>query len=226
MDEVIELYNKKKLIVRATDVPERYAIRGKLKYNCSTWANEFAQMMNDDFDSVSCTLLIPGVGVRTYKDVGFLVNSDKAIIEHIASSDSISSGRVKNGTFGAIKSDYNTIEELANYIERSGSTIMNEVNLGIPFNAVVGLVFNKCDKIFKIKKMIIVRECLYRLCDIYYDLYEYDNKVGKIRRFDITDDLIDELFSNPNDITDFSYSTDYMDEIENGNILSGKEFTR
>ena len=154
-DNVIDLYNNGKLIIRAVDLPNLHKTNDLIKYDCSTWANEFAMMMNNDFDSVSSTLLVPNVGVKTYKNVGFLVNSDEAIVQHIANSDSGSRGSIKNGDFFANKSNYDSLDELANYIMKNKSTDMNEVNLNIPINAVVGLVLIKSQNVVQhLKKML------------------------------------------------------------------------
>ena len=206
------------MIIRAVDLPQLHKVNGEIKYDCSIWANEFAMIMNDDFESVSSTLLIPNVGVRTYKNVGFLVDSDFAGIQHIALSDSGSSGSFKNGDFRANRPDFDTLDQLANYIKVNNYTTMNEVNMSIPLNSVVGLVVVKCGAELKnLKRMLAVRDCIYKLTGIQFDIFEYDNNFGKIEQIDLTDELIEKINSTSN-VNKYDYYTDYSDEIYEGTI--------
>ena len=224
-DNVLDLYNERKLIIRAVDLPNLHISEGKIKYDCSIWANEFAMMMNNEFESVSSTLLIPNVGVHTYKNVGFLVDSDLARIQHIAKSDSGSSGSFSNGDFFANNADFNSIEQLANHIAQNKDTTMNEVNMAIPFDSVIGLAMVKCDNsLGNLKRMIIVQKCIYQLTGINFDIYEYDMKIGKIGKIDLTDELIEKMCESQNDVNEFDYWTDYSDEYYEGSIVPNKEY--
>ena len=127
MEDAISLYNQDKLLVRAMDWPQISRGTNGLQYDCTSWANEFDMMMNSMLSSASSTLLVPGVGVSTYKNIGFLINSDTANCFHIATSDSGSSGNVENGDFFANKADFTTINELATYIKSNNSVDLNEV---------------------------------------------------------------------------------------------------
>ena len=78
MDDIKTLYNEGKLLVRAMDWPQlKNGING-FEYDCTTWANEFCMLMNEGLSSVSSTLIVPDIGVSTYKNIGFLINSDLA----------------------------------------------------------------------------------------------------------------------------------------------------
>ncbi len=96
MDYVNVLYNEGKLLARAMDrlIPSRYGY-----YEGHSWVNEFTYMMNDGLYSASSTLIIPGVGVGLYKNLGFLVNSDLANCFHISKTVSISCGNYADSTF-------------------------------------------------------------------------------------------------------------------------------
>ena len=226
MDNVIDKYNEGKLIIRAVSLPTINMVDGEKRYNCSTWANEFAMMMNNEFDSVSSTLLIPNVGVRTYKNVGFLVDSDLAGIQHIADSDSGSSGSFANGDFRANQSDFKSIEQLADYIKKNNHTTMNEINIAIPLDSVVGLVVLKCGNELKnLKSMMVVRKCLYELTGIEFDIFEYDSKLGKIIKIDLTDEFIEEVDSTT-DVNKYYYYTDYSDEISYGSFNATRSYSR
>ena len=103
MDKVESIYSEKKLLVRAMDFPQLKNSNNGLEYDCTTWANEFCMLMNGNLSSASSTLIIPNVGVSTYKNIGFLINSDLANCFHIAKSDSGSSGNISSGDFFLIK---------------------------------------------------------------------------------------------------------------------------
>lgn len=218
MSNVIDKYNEGKLIIRAVDLPRLHKANGEIKYDCSTWANEFAMIMNNEFESVSSTLLIPNVGVSTYKNVGFLVDSDFAGIQHIALSDSGSSGSFSNGDFSANHPDFESLKGLADYIRTNNHTTMNEVNISVPFHSVVGLVVLKCGNELKhLKAMLAVRECLRELTGTEFDVFEYDSAYGKISQIDLTDELIEEIKSTSS-VNKYDYYTDYSDEIFEGSI--------
>ena len=226
MNYIEDKYNEGKLIIRAVDLPQLHRINDEVKYDCSIWANEFAMIMNDEFESVSSTLLIPNVGVKTYKNVGFLVDSDFAEIQHIALSDSGSSGSFRNGDFMANCSDFETLDRLANYIKVNNYTTMNEVNISIPINSVVGLVVIKCGNELKhLKAMMAVRECLHELTGIQFDIFEYDSNYGKINQIDLTDELIETIISSSN-VNKYDYYTDYSDDIYEGSINNNRNHSK
>ena len=219
MSYVEDKYNEGKLIIRAVDLPQLHRVNDEIKYDCAIWANEFAMIMNNEFESVSSTLLIPNVGVKTYKNVGFLVDSDFAGIQHIALSDSVSSGSFKDGDFRANRSDFDTLEELANYIKINNYTTMNEVNISIPLNSVVGLVVIKCANELKhLKSMLAVRGCLAELTGIEFNIFEYDSDSGKIKEVDLTDEFL-ETINSTSSVNKYDYYTDYSEEIYEGNML-------
>ena len=183
MDDTQILYNNGKLLVRAMDWPQlKNGING-LEYDCTTWANEFCMLMNEGLSSASSTLIVPDVGVSTYKNVGFLINSDLANCFHISKTDSGSSGDIKNGDFFAAKADFKTIIELANYIKTSNDTTMNEVNIQVSIDSVVGLFINECLQQNRLLQMIyVVKKCLENITKIDYPIYLYNSKEGKIKK--------------------------------------------
>ena len=158
-----------------------------------------------------------------YKNVGFLVDSDFAGIQHIALSDSGSSGSFKYGDFNANQSDFETLNQLASYIKNNNHTTMNEVNISIPLNSVVGLVVVKCGNELKhLKAMLAVRDCLYKLTGIQIDIFEYDSNSGKIEQINLTDELIETINSTSN-VNKYDYYTDYSDEIYEGSINNNRK---
>ena len=97
MDKVKDIYNNKKLLVRAMDYPNLQKGPDGLEYDCSIWANEFCMLKNGTFSSVSTTLIVPDVGVMIYKNIGFLIDSDLADCFHISKIDSSSRGNLLDG---------------------------------------------------------------------------------------------------------------------------------
>ncbi len=229
MCNINDVYNSGNLLIRAVDLPRAHRLDGKLSIDCSTWSNEFAWMANNNFSSVSSTLLIPGVPVETYKNVGFLVDGSKAVCHHIAISDSGSSGNVAEGTFMANKADFNTLTELANFIKSNNYSTMNEVNINLNLDAVIGLVILKCAREdLLLKNMLIVKSCIKDLTGIDYPIYEYDGFLGKISEVEITEQLHEKLTNIPNalgrSVNDYDYYTEYSDSIFYGTI-SQKDFS-
>ena len=218
MSYVTDKYSEGKLIIRAVDLPMLHKVNDEIKYDCSVWATEFDMIMHDEFESVSSTLLVPNVGVKTYKNVGFLVDSDLATIQHVALTDSVSSGSFKNGDFHADHSDFETLQQIADYIKNNNYTPMNEVNISIPLNSVVGLVVIKCNNELKhLKAMLAVRKCLYELTGIEFAIFEYDSSCGILKELALTDDLI-ETINSATDVNKYDYYTNYSDEIYEGSI--------
>ena len=198
MDNVEKLYNDGKLLIRSMDQP---ILKREKIYECQTWIDEFNYLMNDGLFSLSTTLIIPNVGVKNYKNIGFLIDSNFADCFHIAKSDSGSSGNVKDGDFKANKKDYNTLVELANYIKNTNATTMNEVNVNVKLDGIVGLYINKCTiSNLLLKKIYIVKSVLKYMTGIDYPIYLYDWNIGKIELIDLTkedeENLIGSLESN------------------------------
>ena len=223
MCNVNSVYNNGNLLIRAEDLPRTHIINGKLSVDCSTWANEFALMAYNNFNSVSSTLLIPGVPVQTYKNVGFLVDGSKANCHHIALTDSVSAGNISEGTFIANKANFNTLSELANFIKNNNHSVMNEVNMNLNLDAVIGLVFLKCPRQeLLLKNMLLVQACIKDLTGTIYPIYEYDSAIGKISEVTITYELYEKLNGIPNAlgkcVNDYDYYTEYSDSIYYGSI--------
>ena len=197
MDEVIKLYNEGKLLERAMDQPNVRLDQNGKYYECDTWVNEFYSLIHDGLNSLSTTLVVPDVGVKNYKNIGFLINADLADCFHIAKSDSGSCGRVIDSNFMANKKDFNTINELANYISQTKDTIMNEVNANVKLEGVVGLFINKCTiSNILLKKIYVIKKLLENMVGIEYPIYIYDWNIGKLDLVELSKEQEEELISN------------------------------
>ena len=222
MDNVEELYMNGKLLVRAMDLPQLKRGQDGLEYDCSTWANEFSMMQNGGLSSASSTLLVPTVGVSTYKNIGFMINSDLADCFHISKTDSGSNGNVENGDFFAKEADFSTIDELANYIYNSKDTTMNEVNINTTLESVEGLFFNECPRQDLLLQMVyVVRSCLKSMTGIDYPIYSYDTVNGKINHIELTEELEQQITESLRTNKVFYWPDDYeqpvIDEIKSSN---------
>ena len=222
MDEVMDLFYKNKLIVRAMDLPSFGKCDGKLYYDCSTWANEFSLMEQEKFTSVSSTLIIPKAPITLYKNVGYLVDSSLAECFHISKNDSGSSGNIADGDFSANEADFSSIDELAKYIISNHHYDMNEVNLNLDLTSVLGLVVSKCFReSILLKRMLIVRQALCDLTGITYPIYEYDAKTGSLSFIDLSIEKQEAIIASTKDnrfdnIMDYFYYTDDSEEIIRG----------
>ena len=216
MDDVISLYEDGKLLVRAMDLPRLIKQDDELVYDLTTWINEFDLLMGNGLTSASSTLIIPDVGVSTYKNMGFLLNSSFCDCFHITKLDSGSSGNTESGDFHANPPDFETIDELSNYIRVSKDTNMNEVNINASIDSVVGLFINECKIQDKLLQMIyLIKKCLDKLTGLDYPIYIYKRKDGKLESAKLTDEIISSI-----DSTKVYYWKDELNEpvIEDINI--------
>ena len=223
MDKIERIYNDGKVLVRAMDFPQLQRGNNGLEYDCTTWANEFCMLMNGSLTSASSTLIIPNIGVPTYKNIGFLVNSDIADCFHIAKTDSGSRGNISNGDFFANEADFQTIKELANYIIAGGDTTMNEVNINASIDCVEGLVFNECPRQdLLLQKIYIVKTCLKNITGIDYPIYSYDTKNGKLNYVELADELETQIIQSLKTTNLFYWPDEYekpvVEEINNSHL--------
>jgi len=197
MDYVEELYQNNKLLLRAMDLPVPRKNNVPSYFDCESWINEFVFAMREGLYSLSTTLIVPSIGVRDYKSIGFIINSDKADCYHIAKTDSVSSGNVKNGDFQANKSDFDTIDELATYIKNNKATDMNEVNINVKLDGIVGLFINKCLRIEKLlKRIYVVKIMLREITGIDYPIYIYDLDIGSLNKVELSIQDEEELINS------------------------------
>ena len=215
MDDVEKLYNEGKLLARAMDLPANLPREGY--YDCTVWADEFLRMMNNNYSSVSSTLIIPGVAVSLYKSIGFLVNSDLADCFHISKSDSGSCGNILDGDFKANKADFKSISELANYIKNNKVREMNEVNFNANIDSVVGLFFQKCNNLRYQSDCLIgiyvIKKCLELLTNIDFPVYMYDRVNGSIKKVEITKDYEEQINESLDIHNIFCWPEDYSEPL-------------
>lgn len=226
MESVIETFNNDKLIIRAVDNPGFTRNNGMLVYDCSIIAQEFEMMMSQEgMNSVSSTLLIRNEQIPTYKSVGFLVDARKVNCFHICKSDSGSCGNTLNGDFHANNPDFNTIEELAQYIKKTKSKDMNEVNINLKIDGVIGLVFNESvNSIRSLQTMIIFQKALFKLTGILYPIYMYIRDKGTLQLVELTDEQKYQIMiqNNKYNITSYGYYLESTDDFFINEIFEEK----
>ncbi|MDR1693973.1 MAG: hypothetical protein LBR70_02110 [Lactobacillaceae bacterium] len=181
-DQVQDLIGRDKLLVRAMGTPEWAA--DKSAYDFSVWAMEVDSAKNEGLYSLSTTLLVSGEKIPTYKNMGFLINSDLAEVHHIAEMDSGSSGNTKDGNFVANKSDIHTLSELAEKTRNEHLRSMNEVNININSEeAYVGLFVNKAMSDRPKAQIMLAQEYYKQQTGKTLPIYIYDSADGSLVSF-------------------------------------------
>ncbi|MBE5738782.1 MAG: hypothetical protein E7354_03560 [Clostridiales bacterium] len=187
-DSIDELYEKNRLIVRAMDWPRITRVDGSnFAYDFSTWAGEIALAQSPDgLTSASSTLLVPGVDVPTYKSIGFMINGDTAEIEHISETDSSSCGNKANGDFYAFGESLADLDELVSNIrEKHTSGVMNEVNITISPEDIVGLFYSSSSNDRNRLYALLAKYMIAEQMQVDLPIYEYDSKNGSISLMDM-----------------------------------------
>lgn len=133
--ETLEIFQAERLLARAMDRP--MIRRDGMDFGVVD--DELGYMAEPEgMKHVSTTLLVPGERVSVYKPFGFLVDAERAEIEHVSEHDS-GSNTDNEGNLKTNESDLATLDELAQRIHESSTRDMNEVNATLPTDAVRGL---------------------------------------------------------------------------------------
>ena len=104
---------------------------------------------------------------------------------------------MSNGDFFANKADFQTIDELVNYIKTNNDTTMNEVNINTSIESVRGLFFNECPKQELLLQMTYVaRSCLKNITGVEYPIYSYDSNNGRMNHVELTKELEEHIIQN------------------------------
>ena len=181
-DSVQKLYAEDKLLARAMDNPSVAITNNGAAVDFSIWAEEVDSLKKEGLSCVSSTLLVHGEQIPTYKNIGFLVNSDATEIVHVADSDSGSNGSGDN--FIANPTDLSTLKELASRTREQKLTDMNEVNVNIPTKeAYVGLFFNKALSERSKAQILLAQECHKDLTGQTLPIFEYDFKKSTLTEY-------------------------------------------
>lgn len=225
-----ELFNEDKMLVRAMDEPSLRRNDSSLFYDFSVWAEEADIAKNDRLTSLSSTLLVPGEKIPTYKNMGFLLNSEKADIVHVADSDSGSMGNVADGDFVANPTDLKTLSDLAAKTRTEKLRDMNEVNVNIKDDAIVGLFVNKCPS-ERPKAMILLAQEYYKLqTGKELPIFTYDQANGYLQPLEMSKeekkDFLERMYQNKkihSPVVGYTLDNAYTEETQYTNIIKATE---
>lgn len=225
-----ELFNEDKMLVRAMDEPSLRRNDSSLFYDFSVWAEEADIAKNDRLTSLSSTLLVPGEKIPTYKNMGFLLNSEKADIVHVADSDSGSMGNVADGDFVANPTDLKTLSDLAAKTRTEKLRDMNEVNVNIKDDAIEGLFVNKCPS-ERPKAMILLAQEYYKLqTGKELPIFTYDQANGYLQPLEMSKeekkDFLERMYQNKkihSPVVGYTLDNAYTEETQYTNIIKATE---
>ncbi|MBR6231901.1 MAG: hypothetical protein IKQ99_02250 [Alphaproteobacteria bacterium] len=187
----LQLFKEDKLLARAMGNSELSRNTNKKPpffRDFTIWATEVDLSLHDGLTTASSTLLVAGEKIPTYKSIGFLIDSTKAEIIHVADSDSCSGGDVANGDFRAAKTDLTTLAELADKTRKEKLTNMNEVNICIKNDAIVALFANKASSERPKAEILLAQEYYKMQTETELPIFIYDSDKGALTPFEITED--------------------------------------
>ena len=187
IENIENLFENNQLLVRAMDEPSLKKNNNKLNYDFSVWAEERDIAQKDQLKYVSSTLLISGEAIPTYKNFGFLLDSNKADIVHVADSDS-GSGVTNQGDFVANETELKSLSDLVEKTKKEKLKDMNEVNINIKDDAIIGLFVNKCPS-ERPKTLTLLAQEYYKLhTGKELPIFIYDTANGKIEAWKMNDE--------------------------------------
>lgn len=187
-DDILKMFNQDKLLVRAMDNPYLTRSKDGMVYDYTTWAEEIDIARNDKLTCLSSTLLVAGEKIPTYKSLGFIINSEKAEIVHVADMDSGSSGNITDGTFSANKTELHSLSDLAEKTKKEKLHDMNEVNINIKDDAIAGLFVNKAPS-DRTKAFILMAQEYYKMqTGIELPVFVYDINKGDLQPLNMSNE--------------------------------------
>lgn len=187
-DDILKMFHEDKLLVRAMDIPDLIRSKDGMIYDYTTWAEEIDIARNDRLTCLSSTLLVPGEKIPTYKSLGFIINSEKAEIVHVADMDSGSSGNITDGTFSANKTELHSLSDLAEKTRKEKLHDMNEVNINIKDDAIAGLFVNKAPS-DRTKAFILMAQEYYKMqTGVDLPVFVYDKSEGNLQQLNMSNE--------------------------------------
>lgn len=185
--DILDLFKQNKILVRAMDEPPLRKYDNFLNYDFSIWAAEINEAQNNKLKHASSTLLVAEESIPTYKNMGFIINSDKTEVIHVADSDSGSSTDME-GNLQANETDLHSLAELAQRTKEQKLKDMNEVNINFKADAIMGLFVNKCLS-ERPKALILLAQEYYKLhTGKELPIFIYDTDHGKLDAWKLSDE--------------------------------------
>ena len=161
---------------------------------------ELGYLEGDGLSHASSTLIIPGIGIPLYhvKHAGWLFDGKESEIQHVASSDSGSSGGTAED-FRANQADFQSLPELASFLRNGPQKMdMNEVNAKFSAKGLVGVVVRKAPSRKTLLEGIMTHK--YMLQRGYkIPLFVYDQDRGELEPFQYTDGTVKDCLAEVRD---------------------------
>lgn len=140
-------------------------------------------MQRGTFKNVSCTLLVPGAAVTTYKPYGFLFNAKTARILHAATHD-IGSATDLDGSLIAPKNEDMSLDELVHFIQTTPDRCgMNEVNANFLIRDLMGLFICKSLSASLMVEILVIQKMLKNQYSLELPVFIYDAEQGKLELY-------------------------------------------
>jgi len=191
--DVMSIFQEKRLLARALEPDISNSIdEDRPSLNFRTVNGEMEQMYQGRFNNVSCTLLIPGQKVTTYKPYGFLFNAQTANIIHAASHD-IGSYTNDDGSLCAPKELNMSLEQLAKFVEEtplSDRFSMNEVNANFRIRDLTGFFVVEPVDSCNMLDLIAMQGMFEKFHQIKLPIFLYDQDRGALTLFNHRSDEI------------------------------------
>lgn len=224
-----------RILVRAMDYPYLKRNDGRIVNDFSTWATEYESACTQGLYSLSTTLLVQGETIPTYKPIGFIIDESKSAIRHISEQDSGSNGNELNNDFKANASDIDSLNELENIIKQKHENVMNEVNINIHDDAIVGLFANMSLSNRNAAIILLAQKYFFMQTGKELPIYVYNYKEGFLSPLNMSQEekiqFIEQCIENKIIMSsDIFYETEkgeikaekYFDEIEDDNAFGPK----
>lgn len=175
-----------KILARAMDGPG-FTRNHELYFE--PWDRELQSMRGEGLRNASSTLLIPGMGTRTYKNIGLLMDSDDSQVVHVSESDSGSCAD-SNGRLIAGASDLGNLQELAAKIVAEPTHEMNEVNAHFSISSLRGIFAFDGDRA-KLNAVAVQRHLQAYGFDL--PIYTYDQSQGALIHWQVSSTEVEAL---------------------------------
>ncbi len=182
-DPVLALFASDRLLARAMEsevVRQMDLDRERLCF--TSYTEEMSYMQSDEtLRNASCTLLVSGQEVATYKPYGFLFDANTAKILHASPQDT-NSCTDRDGSL-ITQGESLTIEELAAFVRKtpiSDRESMNEVNANFATKDLRGLFVCRGESNLSLLETLAVKGMLKDKYKLDLQVYIYNPKTGQL----------------------------------------------
>lgn len=182
-DPIQALFASDRLLARAMEREVLSQMNFDANKLCfDSFINEMTYMQSEEkLRNASCTLLVSGEEVTTYKPYGFLFDAGTSDILHVAIADSYSCTN-NDGSLIARGASI-TIPELADFVRKTAITeraSMNEVNANFAVKDIKGLFVCRAETNESLLEILAVKEMLKEKYRLELPLYLYNAKTGQL----------------------------------------------